>query len=319
MDNRKSIKSGIINVYKEAGYTSHDVVAKMRGILGMKKIGHTGTLDPDATGVLPVCIGKATKVCELLTGEDKTYRCVMLLGQCTDTQDASGCVLSECPVNLTEKAVEEAARSFLGAYDQVPPMYSALKVQGKKLYELARAGKEVERAPRRVMIHRLEVISIDLPRVVMEVTCSRGTYIRTLCHDIGSKLGCGACMERLERTRVAGFSMEESHRLSELEAAVREGTIDQWVIPVDWLFSDCPEATVREEYQKALDNGNRLPLAALFGRNGQDGPEQVRLYDGQDGPKQVRLYDSAGRFVGLYQYQKREADFKPVKIFYEKE
>ena len=137
MDNRKSIKSGIINVYKEAGYTSHDVVAKMRGILGMKKIGHTGTLDPDATGVLPVCIGKATKVCELLTGEDKTYRCVMLLGQCTDTQDASGCVLSECPVNLTEKAVEEAARSFLGAYDQVPPMYSALKVQGKKLYELA--------------------------------------------------------------------------------------------------------------------------------------------------------------------------------------
>lgn len=319
MDNRKIVKSGIINVYKEAGYTSHDVVARMRGILGQKKIGHTGTLDPDATGVLPVCIGKATKVCGLLTEEDKTYRCVMLLGQCTDTQDVSGRILSECRVELSEEAVVEAVQGFLGEYDQVPPMYSALKVQGKKLYELARAGKEVERAPRRVRIHQIQVVSMELPRVVMEVTCSRGTYIRTLCHDIGGKLGCGACMEQLVRTRVADFSLEDSHSLGELETAAGEGSIGQWVIPVDRLFSGYPRASVRKEYQKELDNGNRLPVAALAGWDSPKGTGEPQPYGSQEGEGQLRLYDSAGRFVGLYQYQKGEADFKPVKIFYEKE
>ncbi len=299
--------SGIINVYKEAGYTSHDVVAKLRGIFGQKKIGHTGTLDPGATGVLPVCLGKATKVCELLTNEDKTYRCVMLLGRCTDTQDTSGRILSEQAVTVTDAAVREAVMSFLGDYHQVPPMYSALKVQGKKLYELARAGKEVERAPRLVKILSIRILDMELPRVTLEVDCSRGTYIRTLCADIGQKLGCGGCMEDLMRTRVAGFQLQESHTLGAIEALVREGRGGELLIPVDRMFAEDPAVLARPEAEKALDNGNRLPIALLT--------EWRREWT----KERLRLYDSQGRFVGLYQYQPREDDLKPVKIFYEKE
>ena len=192
---------GVINIYKEPGFTSHDVVAKLRGILRQKKIGHTGTLDPAAEGVLPVCLGKGTKLCDLLTDKRKTYQAVLLLGTETDTQDMTGTILSEKPTEqLTEPAVRGAAESFVGPYMQVPPMYSALKVNGKKLYELARAGKEVERAARPVEIYDLQIDAVELPRVMMTVTCSKGTYIRTLCHDIGEKLGCGGCMEELVRT-----------------------------------------------------------------------------------------------------------------------
>ena len=197
---------GIINVYKEKGFTSHDVVAKLRGIVGQKKIGHTGTLDPDATGVLPVCLGKATKLCDLLTDKDKTYEAVMLLGMTTDTQDITGRILEEKSTEtLTADKVREVIESFIGDYDQIPPMYSALKVNGKKLYELAREGKVVERKARPVKILDIRIIEMDLPRVRMEVSCSKGTYIRTLCHDIGEQLGCGGCMESLIRTRVSTF------------------------------------------------------------------------------------------------------------------
>ena len=195
---------GIINVYKEKGFTSHDVVAKLRGIVGQKKIGHTGTLDPDATGVLPVCLGKATKLCDLLTDKDKTYEAVMLLGMTTDTQDVTGRILEEKSTEtLTADKVREVIESFIGDYDQIPPMYSALKVNGKKLYELAREGKVVERKARPVKILDIRIIEMNLPRVRMEVSCSKGTYIRTLCHDIGEQLGCGGCMESLIRTRVS--------------------------------------------------------------------------------------------------------------------
>ena len=170
---------GIINVYKEKGFTSHDVVAKLRGIVGQKKIGHTGTLDPDATGVLPVCLGKATKLCDLLTDKDKTYEAVMLLGMTTDTQDITGRILEEKSTEtLTADKVREVIESFIGDYDQIPPMYSALKVNGKKLYELAREGKVVERKARPVKILDIRIIEMDLPRVRMEVSCSKGTYIR---------------------------------------------------------------------------------------------------------------------------------------------
>lgn len=197
--------SGILNIYKEKGYTSHDVVAKLRGIVGQKKIGHTGTLDPDAEGVLPVCLGRATKVCGLLTDKDKTYEAVLLLGRTTDTQDATGQILSERPLisdgrEITPEMAKACVMNFEGEYDQVPPMYSALKVNGKKLYELAREGKTVERKSRKVSIRRIRITEIDLPRIRMEVECSKGTYIRTLCHDIGEKLGCGGCMESLLRT-----------------------------------------------------------------------------------------------------------------------
>ena len=179
--------NGIVNVYKEKGFTSHDVVAKLRGILHQKKIGHTGTLDPEAEGVLPVCLGNATRLCDMLTDKDKTYRAVLLLGQTTDTQDTTGTVLSTCAEIPSEEAVRSAVTGFIGPYEQVPPMYSALKVGGKKLYELAREGKTVERQARTVQIYGITIEDIQLPRVTMTVSCSKGTYIRTLCHDIGER------------------------------------------------------------------------------------------------------------------------------------
>ncbi len=295
--------NGIVNVYKEAGYTSHDVVAKLRGIFGQKKIGHTGTLDPEATGVLPVCLGKATKVCDLLTDKDKTYRCVMRLGITTDTQDMTGSILKERPVNVSEAVLRETILSFQGAYDQIPPMYSALKVNGKKLYELARAGREVERQPRRVYIEEIRILEAVYPEITMEVTCSKGTYIRTLCHDIGERLGCGACMKQLTRTRVADFQIADSLTLELISEIVHSGGTEDILIPVDALFQRYPGISVTEDYQKAIENGNRIPLHGL--KEWQAGWQE----------EPVRLYDCQGRFAGIYRYQKAEEDLKPVKMF----
>ena len=233
---------GIINVYKEKGFTSHDVVAKLRGIVGQKKIGHTGTLDPDATGVLPVCLGKATKLCDLLTDKNKTYEAVLLLGKTTDTQDITGEVLEEKSTEaLTEEKVREAIEGFIGDYEQIPPMYSALKVNGKKLYELAREGKVIERKARPVKILDIQILEIDLPKVRMEVSCSKGTYIRTLCHDIGEKLGCGGCMESLIRTRVSTFRIEDAKTLDEIETLKQEGKLAELLVPIDAMFPSYPK------------------------------------------------------------------------------
>jgi tRNA pseudouridine55 synthase len=294
---------GIINVYKEKGYTSHDVVARLRGILGQKRIGHTGTLDPDAEGVLPVCLGKATKVCELLADWDKTYRAILLLGQVTDTQDVSGEILETREVTASIKEVYEAIQSFKGEYAQVPPMYSALKVNGKKLYELAREGKTVERKARNVQIHEIKIHEIVLPRISMTVNCSKGTYIRTLCHDIGQKVGCGGCMEQLLRTQVGMFRVEESLRLDEIEVLHDLGQLQEHMAAIDSLFSLYPAVTVKQEYQKLLDNGNEL-----YGRQvGKQG------FPGQDGP--VRMYGSDGNFQAVYEYLKKENRFRPMKMF----
>ena len=204
---------GIINVYKEEGFTSHDVVAKLRGICRQKKIGHTGTLDPQATGVLPVCLGSATRACEMLTDRTKEYVAELLLGQMTDTQDITGTVLEEKDVKVTEEAVRETVLSFVGDYMQIPPMYSALKVNGKKLCDLAREGKTVERQARPVKILTIDILDVTLPRVRMRVHCSKGTYIRTLCQDIGEKLGCGGCMESLLRTQVSEFLLKDALKI----------------------------------------------------------------------------------------------------------
>ena len=217
------MNSGIINVYKEAGYTSFDVVARLRGILKIKKIGHTGTLDPDATGVLPVCVGKATKLCDMLTDKDKVYECVMMLGVETDTYDLSGRVLERKSVNSTEEEIVGAINSFVGDIMQVPPMYSALKVNGKKLYELAREGKEVERKARPVTIFSIDILNISLPEVSIRIHCSKGTYIRSLCHDVGQKLGCGCAMKSLVRTRVSMFDISDARALDEIERIVKAG------------------------------------------------------------------------------------------------
>lgn len=296
---------GILNVYKEKGFTSHDVVAKLRRIVGQKKIGHTGTLDPDAVGVLPVCLGKATKLCDLLTDKDKTYEAVMLLGTVTDTQDTSGEVLKLSDTgDLTQEAVREAVLSFMGEYDQIPPMYSALKVNGKKLYELAREGKVVERKARKVMIHDIEILDIDLPRVRMSVSCSKGTYIRTLCHDIGEKLGCGGCMESLVRTRVSRFSIEESLTLDEIEKKMTEGTLSDVLIPVDEMFAGYPKVTVIESAETGARNGGILSEKGV--------QKEKELSDDQ----KVRLYDERGNFIALYRWKEHKREYHLVKMFF---
>ena len=281
--------NGVLNIYKEAGFTSHDVVAKLRGILKQKKIGHTGTLDPDAEGVLPVCLGNATKLCGLLSDKEKTYEAVLLLGQTTDTQDVSGTVLGTAPVTAGEEEIREAVLGFLGDYDQVPPMYSALKVGGKKLYELAREGKEVERKARRVRILALEIHGIRLPEVSFSVTCSSGTYIRTLCQDIGERL------------------VEDSLRLSEIEELAREGRIGEALIPVDEMFPAYLKLRMKEAADRLVYNGN--PFSA--------GDAQEFLQEETLCGTQVRVYDSSGNFVGIYRRQEdgQGLSYRPVKMF----
>ena len=294
--------NGIINVYKEKGYTSHDVVAKLRGILKQKKIGHTGTLDPEAEGVLPVCVGNATKVCDLIMDKEKKYRAVLLLGRTTDTQDDTGRVLSEADVNVSESEIREAISGFVGEYDQVPPMYSAIKIGGRRLYELARKGEEVERPARRVTIKAIDICDVTIPRVTMEITCSKGTYIRTLCHDIGEKLGCGGIMESLLRTGSGDFMLQDARKLDEIRRLVEEGNADTVLLPVDSVFGGLAALCANEEIYRLLRNGNPVPEKSLRGPV----PE---------GAERVRIYDHLGTFTGIFEYKRESKMFKPVKLF----
>lgn len=293
---------GMINVYKEKGFTSHDVVAKMRGILGQRKVGHTGTLDPEAEGVLPICVGKGTRLCDMLTDHDKTYRATLLLGVTTDTQDTTGTVLKESdPSGLTEDAVRAAIHSFQGDYDQIPPMYSALRVDGKKLYELAREGKEIERKARRVRIHTIVIEEVRLPEVVILVSCSRGTYIRTLCHDIGAQLGVGGCMKQLLRTQVGQFVLEDSRKLAELQELKDSGRLAEAVFPIESAFEDLPEIRADgEETDKRLHNGN---------------PFHDRMTDMRKDGDCFRVYDTDGTFIGVYEFIQEKHMFSPRKVF----
>ncbi len=288
---------GILNVYKEKGYTSHDVVAKLRGILKMRKIGHTGTLDPDAEGVLPVCLGSATKLCELLTEKDKTYEAVLCLGVETDTQDLSGRVLREMPVTVAEEELRQIIQSFTGVLEQIPPMYSAVKINGKKLYQLAREGKEIDRPSRRIQIHRIIIEEIRLPYVRMQVDCSRGTYIRTLCHDIGRKAGCGGAMAALTRLRSGMFAAEDSLTLAQIEELACQGGLDARIMPVDQFFGNYPEMRLDRAEDARAHNGNPLPW---------------REYQ----ESRVRVYDSEGRFIGVYEKDEKTHTLKPWKMFY---
>ncbi len=305
---------GIINVYKERGYTSHDVVAKLRGILGQKKIGHTGTLDPEAEGVLPVCLGKATRLCDMLTDKTKTYRAGLLLGKETDTQDIWGQVLREAdPEDLDCEQVEEAIMGFVGEYAQIPPMYSALKVNGKKLYDLARAGKVVERQPRQVFIYEIHIESVKLPRVVMTVCCSKGTYIRTLCHDIGQRLGCGGCMESLIRTRVDRFGIEDSLTLTRIRHLKDQGSLDGHLVSIEAMFSHYPAVKAAREGDRLLHNGN--PLKAELTAADQGEKETEAWKETADGTC-FRVYDSSGQFMGIYAWEPDNMRLKPWKLFF---
>ena len=296
---------GIIIVHKEKGFTSHDVVAKLRGICGQKKIGHTGTLDPDATGVLPVCLGSGTKLCDMLTDKDKEYVAELRLGIETDTQDMTGRVLAEHAVEVSEEQVREAVLSFQGSYMQTPPMYSALKVNGKKLYELAREGREVERQAREVRIERIEILRMQLPLVLLRVVCSKGTYIRTLCADIGEKLGCGGAMESLVRTRVGGFTLEKAVTLGQLQALRDQGQLAGAIEPVESVFQGCPVLHVRRDLVKLLDNGNALTV------------EQTEEKEQYEPGRWVRLCWPDNRFAGIYAYDPDRRRYQPVKMFLE--
>ncbi len=301
------MNSGIINVYKEAGYTSFDVVAKLRGILKIKKIGHTGTLDPDATGVLPVCIGKATKLCDMLTDKDKVYECTMLLGVETDTYDMSGSIISKNSVTSTEEEVSEAIMSFVGDIMQVPPMYSALKVNGKKLYELAREGKEIERKARPVTIFSIDILNISLPEVTVRIHCSKGTYIRSLCHDVGERLGCGCAMKTLIRTRVSQFDIADAKTLGEIERIANNGNIDGIMIGIADVFEGLGTVFVipTEEALKIAINGGKIPAEMVFA-------EAVSNF--QEGER-YRVFLPDNRFLGIYTFE--DSKFILEKMFLE--
>lgn len=304
---------GMLDIYKEAGYTSSDVVARLRGILHMKKIGHTGTLDPDAQGVLPVCLGNATRLCDLIADRDKEYRAVMRLGVTTDTQDMSGEVLSrmsdeEVARMVTPEKISDCAGAFTGEILQIPPMYSAVKVHGKRLYQLAREGRTVERKPRPVHIFELEIEKIALPLVTMRVRCSKGTYIRTLCEDMGRELGTGGAMESLLRTRVGNFRLDEARKLDEIEALMREGPekVREILVPVDAFFDKAPRAYVRDKYYKYLLNGNPL----FFNQVKWEGQDPLPA-DGM----QVRIYDERGNFYALYRCDAAAQRLCVIKMF----
>ena len=295
--------NGILNVYKEPGFTSNDVVAKLRGILHQRKIGHAGTLDPAATGVLPILLGSATRLSEYVMEHEKSYRAVLLLGIVTDTQDMTGEILSQSDGALPdEDQVRGAILSFIGGYDQLPPMYSAKRMGGKRLYDLAREGKEIPRKKVPVRITDIRIERIALPEVTFSVDCSKGTYIRTLCHDIGEKLGCGAAMKELTRTRAGGFLAEDALKLGEIETLAGKGRIEEAVVPCEELFLDCLRVRVPSvTCEKKLLNGNALTVKEL------NLPER-------GAGKMIRMCTLDGTFLAVYRFDQKQGRYLPWRM-----
>lgn len=257
--------NGIILVDKPQNWTSHDVVAKLRGVLHERRIGHSGTLDPLATGLLVVFVGRATRAVEFAEADSKEYLAGLRLGVSTDTQDITGNIVAESAALPDEAALREALGRFIGDIEQIPPMYSAIKIGGKKLYELARRGESVERAPRKITVSAIDIAVRDGDDYILNISCSKGTYVRTLCSDIGEALGCGACMSSLRRTRAGVFSVDDAHSLADIEAAVREGRLSDIILPVDTLFASFPKLTVSQSAAKRLKNGNIIKISAEDG------------------------------------------------------
>ena len=275
---------GILIIDKPAGWTSMDVCAKLRGMFHEKRVGHAGTLDPMATGVLPVFIGRATRAVEFAADSDKEYIAGLKLGVTTNTQDITGEIVEERPADVTREQLWAVLEGFTGDIEQVPPMYSAIKIGGKKLYELARKGKEVERRPRPVTIRALGVL--EGPErgadFTLRVACSKGTYVRTLCHDIGQALGCGGCMSSLRRVKAAGFTLEDSVPLEAVQEAVDRGEGEGLLLPVDAYFARNGwknSVTVRPDAEKRLRNGGCVPTPGM--------------------EAECRVYSESGEFLGL--------------------
>lgn len=255
----KMMTDGILLIDKPQGYTSFDVVARMRGMLSTRKVGHAGTLDPMATGVLPIFVGRGTKCCDILPNQDKRYRASFRLGTVTDTQDITGRVIEEKQVTASQEDVEKALESFRGKIQQIPPMYSAVQVNGRRLYDLARQGIEVERKPREIEIYEMALLENEAEHTyTIDVHCSKGTYIRTICHDIGQLLGCGAVMTRLRRTMASGFLLEECVTLEQANALAGTGELYSRLIPVEEAFRSLPAILLGADQARMFRNGVRL-------------------------------------------------------------
>ena len=290
--------NGIININKPLGMTSHDVVGRLRRILGIKKIGHTGTLDPNASGVLPMCIGRATKTADMLTAQNKQYIAEVTLGSATTTLDASGEVTETSEVNVDECDIQSVVTEFVGDIMQIPPMYSAIKIDGKRLYELAREGVEVERKPRPVTIEKIEILGIDLEnkKFSMKVDCSKGTYIRTLCDDIGRRLGCLAHMSALIRTRSGRFCIDDAYTLDEVEKMAGEGDMS-FLVPIDKVFEELPKLILSSRRAKLMCNGVQISAQGII--------------DGET----YRVYDESGSFLTISEAE--NGLLKILKTFYQ--
>jgi tRNA pseudouridine55 synthase len=294
---------GILNIDKPAGLTSYGVVARVKRLTGEKHVGHAGTLDPDATGVLPVCLGKGTRLVPYLSNAAKTYRAAIELGTATDTYDASGKVTQRGDPSRVDRARLEAALAvFRGAIRQTPPMFSAVKHRGQPLYKLARAGITVERQSRTVTVHRLEITAWQPPVVTLEIECSKGTYIRSLAHDLGQSLGCGAFLKDLVRTRYGPFAIATAVDLSRLEAACREGNLAQIAYPIDYVLGDYPAVVIDEAGAAAMRQGSALSL---------DAPD---ISDATAGTR-CRAYTADGRFLGILHYLPEKCAWQPEKVF----
>ena len=287
--------NGILLIDKPAGWTSSDVVAKLRGVLHERRIGHSGTLDPMATGLLVVFVGRATRAVEFAESHEKRYLASLRPGLVTDTQDVTGTPIGGSPRALSEAELEDALRRFRGEIDQTPPMYSAIKVKGQKLYEIARRGGEVERKPRRVRIGELRLLGRDGEDVLLDVRCSKGTYIRTLCHDIGQTLGCGACMSALRRLEAGDFSLEDAYTLEAVQRVAAEGRAEELLLPVDRLFAAYPALRLSAAEER------KLRVGAALSR-----PEAAGEY---------RVYAPDGAFLALGRL--RDGELRSIKSFFE--
>ncbi len=321
---------GIFNLYKPVGMTSHDVVARVRRLTHQKRVGHAGTLDPAASGVLPICLGQATRVVEYLSEGGKSYRATIVFGVVTDTYDAEGEVVRSAPVHLTREEIEAALLTFLGQQMQMPPLYSAIKKDGQPLYKLARAGVEVERQPRPVVITRLEVLEWQSPVLTLEVECSKGTYIRSLAYDLGERLGCGAHLGGLIRLRSGPFTLEESLTLEELAQALADGSWVDSVFAPDEALLQCGAVIVGPGNEQRILQGSALRLvpgpempvslgagpveAVPVGVSGGDEEAEGRA-DEQVREPLLRAYTVDGRFLALLRWQADAGAWHPQKVF----
>ncbi len=299
-----------MNVNKPKGMTSHDVVDEIRKLVGREKVGHTGTLDPEATGALPIAIGKATKIIQFLEGE-KGYRATMKLGITTDTQDMTGKVIAKSDeINIPEERIRKIFKNFLGKIEQIPPMISALKVKGKRLYKLAREGKRVERLRREIEIYNLNLLNYEPPEVTFEVNCSRGTYVRTLCHDIGKTLDCGACLKALVRTKSGIFTLKESHPLEELK---KLPNLERYLMSMDKALGHLPIVKVKERIRESVLNGGPIETSGILELSSPiKEKELVRVHNSENRLLVVAraLFDIGD----LKRIEKEVVAFKPVRV-----